>query len=90
MEHDRTIRGWLTVGVRNGETLAIGVAHVVALAGLLLALRTEVLDDDTHLAKRCLQPVGNEGHERRVLQDAMLFFCAGLQGSDCDERGPVD
>lgn len=39
----------LTVAVRDMEALAIGVAHVVTLASLLLAVLASVIDDDTHV-----------------------------------------
>lgn len=64
---------WLTLGVGNDETLSIGVDHVVALARLLLAVLTKILDNDTHLARVFFGPKERLTREQRVVSNAVLF-----------------
>lgn len=64
---------WLTLGIGNGETLSISVDHVVALARLLFAVLTKILDDDTHLVRVSFGLKERLTREERVLRNAVLF-----------------
>lgn len=59
--YDGGLSSLLTLRIRNGKTLPIGMAQVVALARLLMAILTSVIDDNTHLVGGRFQIARVEG-----------------------------